>query len=151
METRRAAASPIKTSTSDCAGTTQALDRLLRPRTTAEFFARYWERRCLNVSRNCPDYFSDLLTISDVDAITGRTSSELRLVKADDDEVLHREAPTGPEGRPDIYYVYKAYTEGYTVIVNRLEVHWQPVASLCRELEGLLHHDAFGVAPQVSP
>jgi ribosomal protein L16 Arg81 hydroxylase len=37
------------------------------------FFEEYWEKRPLVVNRNQPEYFSSLLSLDEIDHVSGRT------------------------------------------------------------------------------
>jgi hypothetical protein len=44
-------------------------------------------------------------------------------------------------GMPDIYDTYRAYHEGYTIVVNQVHRRSAAVALLCRALEVISHHE----------
>jgi bifunctional lysine-specific demethylase and histidyl-hydroxylase NO66 len=124
------------------------LDWLLRPVPVTAFFGSYWETTPLLVSRENPDYFASLPGLDAVDElITATTSSAVRsagdgrIVRTDPGGVAsERSIRLGANGIPDIQDVYRAYHNGYTIIVNQLHRRSAAVALLCRVLENSLHH-----------
>lgn len=123
------------------------LARLLAPLKPAAFTRECWEKSPRAVFRRCAGYFSGLLSLSDLDSIvclSGSVSSEndMRLAKTEKGKFESRPVPRGADGRPDIYALYRAHRDGYTLIVNRIDSRWRPVAALCRALEYELHHKA---------
>ncbi|WP_369808551.1 MULTISPECIES: cupin domain-containing protein [unclassified Mycobacterium] len=61
-------------------------------------------------------------------------------MKAHDGESSTLPLPRAWDGTPDIYALYNAYNSGYTIIINRLQARWGPIAILCRSLEESLRH-----------
>lgn len=123
------------------------LARLLAPLKPAAFTRDCWEKSPRAVFRRRAGYFSGLLSLSDLDSIvclSGSVSSEndMRLAKTENGKFESRPVPLGADGRPDIYALYRAHRDGYTLIVNRIDSRWRPVAALCRALEYELHHKA---------
>jgi bifunctional lysine-specific demethylase and histidyl-hydroxylase NO66 len=124
------------------------LDWLLNPVTADHFAEAYWESRPLLITRNKPDYFTRLPRLDDMDELITATTSgstrsidDGRLVRARTDGGRdQREFRTAPNGIPDIQDVYRAYDEGYSVVLNRVHRRSASVAALCRALEADLHH-----------
>jgi ribosomal protein L16 Arg81 hydroxylase len=122
--------------------------RLLHPITSAEFFSEYWETRPLLISREDARHFHGLPGIDDVDElITSTTSNRLRpdddqfLVRSDSDALVsRRNVPLDAHGLPDVQDVYRAYHDGYSIVVNRIHRRSSAVADLCRALEVAFHH-----------
>src|SRR5262249_39973719 len=90
------------------------------------------------LERGAPGYYGDLLALDDVDALIGLSGllappqADFRLVKKGDDGPQMRPAPE--QAIAGLQDVYQAYADGFTIIVNRIERHWPPVAALCRGL-----------------
>jgi ribosomal protein L16 Arg81 hydroxylase len=109
---------------------------LLHPVEPAEFLASAWERQPLEISRGDPDRYGALPGLEDVDALA-LFPGDNRLVR------------TGPDGklserpwRPDVHHVYRAYDDGYTVVLSGIHARSPAVGALCRELEADLEHPA---------
>jgi len=120
------------------------LGKLLRPVEPPSFFRDYWEKSPCVIPRGNRKYYSDLFSIGDVDSLISLTSpapseSDLSVVRTEGGELSSRAILRTPDGIPDIYFLYKAYDEGYTLIVNGLHRRWGPIATLCSKLEGELH------------
>lgn len=116
------------------------LEDLLRPVTTAEFFAEYWERRPLLV-RGERGRFSGVFSSKDL----GRVLHYMRPLPPDDMKLVkgvHHYSLNwiNFDGSPRLDAVRGAWREGYTVIINALEKRWEPVAQLTASLHEQLHH-----------
>jgi len=117
-------------------GAIQVLNELLSPVTASTFWSDYWERQPLHVVRELPVWCSELPSIDDLDAIislmppSGAEAEGLRLVRAVAGRVEDSSIARGPDGRPDVPAVYRAYAQGWTVVVNRLHLRSAPVARL---------------------
>ena len=124
----------------------QALARCVDPVTAEEFFAEYWERRPLVVSRGEPGRFDDLLSEADVERLicsTGIRYPSFRLVKEGaqlDIGAYTREIPWRPPiaGVADVRRVLAEWEDGATIVLQALHLAWQPVAVFCRHLEQAL-------------
>lgn len=121
---------------------------LLDPVGVDEFLDAYWETEALLIQRDDPHYFAALPGLDDLDELITATTSgrarsigDGRLVKTDAGGVASsREIPLDREGIPDIQHVYRAYSEGHTLVLNRLHRRSSAVSLLCRAIEGALHH-----------
>lgn len=123
------------------------LNRIIAPLKPEAFHRDCWEQRPHAVLRGRSNYFADVLRLADLDAIvclSGSLSSDndMRLAKTMKGKFESRPVPKGADGRPDVYALYRAHRDGYTLIVNRIDSRWRPVAALCRALEAELHHKA---------
>ncbi|GET35385.1 cupin domain-containing protein [Microseira wollei] len=104
------------------------------------FFDEYWEKRPLVVSRQTPDYYTNLLTMADIDLIIyslGPDWKTLRLVKQGGffaHNFMH------PDGSANIVQLYNAYEQGYSIILLDLHKRWMPLSAFARELECFLNH-----------
>lgn len=111
------------------------LEDLLAPVSPGEFFEKYWERDRLHVSRRRSGLYDSLFSVQDIDRW-------LASAKAEDADALVLAAPEGADsgkkqGRPgDIGMgeIYELLAKGYSIVLNRLEKTWPPVARLRRML-----------------
>lgn len=135
------------------------LARLLHPVTPEGFLRTAWEKEPLLVSRAQPDYFKDLPSLDEVDELITTTTPGLRisgddasrLVRTDDKgHVSQRDFRMTTAGLPDIQDIYRAYHEGYTIVLNALHRRSSKVANLSRALEAALHHPV-GVNMYLTP
>jgi lysine-specific demethylase/histidyl-hydroxylase NO66 len=118
------------------------------PVATAGFLRTNWETQPLAIDRDSPRYFAALPGLDAVDELitatacgSSRSGDDGRLVRAEQDGTLsQRSFRLGPRGFPDIQDVYRAYDDGYSVVLNRLHFRSSSVATLCRKLEAELHH-----------
>ena len=102
-----------------------ALERLLSPLAPATFFQEIWEQRHHLVKRQAADYYADLFSIDDLDAVIGLSDlvgarpAELRLIRQQADRFDVRPGPD--QTIASLRDVYDAYASGYTVVLNSLE------------------------------
>ncbi|GAA3218711.1 hypothetical protein GCM10010468_42330 [Actinocorallia longicatena] len=110
-----------------------------------EFFGGHHESAPLHVPGE-PERFRDLPQLADVDFLLTATVSD-RIRPVDGERLVRSEAGGGLTERRvrtlsslavDVQDVYRAYDEGFTLIVNRLHRRHDAVARLCRELQAQL-------------
>lgn len=120
------------------------LRKLLAPLTKERFLRESWEKKPV-LLRGSARRFERLLRIADLDALAcfgvlSSSESDVRLAKTDGKEFTSRPVRAAAGGMPDPYGLYRAHHEGQTLIINRVDARWAPVAALCRALEWELHH-----------
>lgn len=104
------------------------------------FFNEYWEKRPLVVDNRDSNYYSNLLTMADIDLIVYSLQPDwktLRIVKGGGffaQNFMH------PDGSANIVQLYNAYEQGYSIILLNLEKRWMPLSGFARELECFLNH-----------
>ncbi|MFF2012365.1 cupin domain-containing protein [Streptomyces sp. NPDC058195] len=134
------------------------LDWILHPIASPEFFGAHWEKRPLLIERGNVDYFAGIPGLDSVDdLITStcggdpRTSGDVRIIRNDQKGNSSELAPRlHGNGTPDIQDIYRAYQEGYSIVVNGIHLRSAAVANLSRNLEGNLHH-RVGVNMYLTP
>ena len=108
---------------------------LIAPCDSETFFSDVWERRPFVIERHAPEYYRTLLTLSDVDRVltTGNLKyPEIRLTKVDDPQDADKY--TFPDGRIDPVAVCKLFSNGTTIILERMQLHIPTLENLCRHL-----------------
>lgn len=122
------------------------LRSFLHPLTPEELFGEYWEKKPYLALHRDRLVQPPLLSIADVDALIQLTTTEkdIKIVKMDGEDYSFRQAPRSADGSPDIFSLYRAHQDGYTIIVYNMQRRWGPVADLCRSLEAALHHRVRG-------
>ena len=122
---------------------------LLHPIAGVDFLRNHWETQPLFISRNDPDYFKDLPGLDAIDElITATTSGRTRgsvndgyVVKTHrNGDLTERPIRVDDTGIPDIQDIYRAYHDGYSIVVNQVHRRSAAVALLCRTLEASIHH-----------
>jgi ribosomal protein L16 Arg81 hydroxylase len=115
--------------------------RLIHPITPEEFFQEYWEQKPLLVCRKEPTYYHELFRMDDVDAVLHycRPKPPDILVVQNQDRLVADTYITD-QGTVNLHQLYKAYDEGYTIIINALERFWPPLARCCHGLKETLNH-----------
>jgi len=125
-----------------------SLERLLDPVAPAAFFEEHWEVAPLLVARDDPHHFADLPGLEAVDELIATTTPSRvrpaegeRLVRSEPGGSLSEQAVrVGANAVPDVQSVYRAYDDGYTVVVNQVHRRSSAVGRLCRGLQAALHH-----------
>lgn len=125
------------------------LDTMIAPMDAATFFSEYWEKRPLVLSRETPDYYSGLCSPAGIDEVLSSTDVRypaIRLIRNGPD--LPPEAYTHDlrsrryvfTGVCDTERVWLEYQRGATILLQRFERSWGPLAHLCRNLEARVCH-----------
>jgi hypothetical protein len=124
-----------------------AFEKLLRPLGPERFLAEIWNRKPYVISGRHADHYADLVTTADMDAIIGMSDLDpsaperfIELVRYGASGQEAKPIPRTRHGLPDLQHVYQAYAEGYSINANFLQRRWQPVSSLCLDLQRVLHH-----------
>jgi hypothetical protein len=125
---------------------------VVAPVSLPEFFQTYWEQRPLHLARGDSGYYDGLFSVADLDVLLAQSRPrypQLRVATKD------RPLPIaglleagwaspvipGQALDDDMSYLYGAYADRYTVIVE-LELLWRAVSHLCRDIDETLHHKA---------
>lgn len=122
------------------------LDWLISPIDRGVFFQDFWDKEPVVIHRKSPGYHDRLPGLDQVDGLmtTSVYSADRldgRLIRTNSDgSVSRRSFKISTEGRLDIHDVYRAYDQGHTVILNRIESKSAAVGALCRQVEMDIHH-----------
>lgn len=120
------------------------LEQLIAPLSLTTFLAQYWEKRPLIIKRSRSDYYTGTISMRDVDTLLKHHRIKypnIKLGKAEKGgfsiELLEGMNPNEIEsyGVPLLYRLSRAYTQGDTIVLNRLNNYWEPLATFCRNLE----------------
>lgn len=113
-----------------------SLDGLLHPVTVDQWLADYWEKDCLWITREDPDYFRYLIDWQDLEEILLLHRSDprdiLQLVPPPDSGVKreHRKLSTIGAGE-----VYKSLQQGHTIVFNFMQSLRPRLAELARRIK----------------
>ena len=115
--------------------------QLIHPLEPEHFFDVYWEQKPLHLPRRSPAYYQHLLKMEDVDSILqfSRPKPPELLVVQNQEQMLPERYVT-PTGDLNLNQLYKAYDEGYSIIVNGLDRFWGPMSACCQALRAYLNH-----------
>src|SRR5690606_38363055 len=114
---------------------------LIHPTTPAAFFDEYWERKPPVVARSDPEYFRDVFStvaLGEVIYQSRQHPPDIRVVREQQDLLPDRYIAA--DGGIHLNQLYKAYDEGYSIVVNGLQRFWGPVASLVRAVRSTITH-----------
>jgi ribosomal protein L16 Arg81 hydroxylase len=127
------------------------LASLLAPTDTGDFFARYWEREPLLITRNNRELYSDLPTSTDFEfmlsSLTEPQGGWFSLVK----ERGRRpsDAMLTEEGQLNLLEIYDAYRDGYSLLLNQVQKRHRATGLLCRKLEADLSESGVILARHI--
>jgi hypothetical protein len=122
--------------TSTDPGSTWSLRALLDPVPEPIFFRDHFEKEPLHVQRARPDYFSDLVSLDDIDRIV--TTCDFyhpNVMLAREGATIGREEFSGGDGKLDVASLLALHADGATLVLNQLEDMIAPVSALCGALE----------------
>jgi hypothetical protein len=118
---------------------------LIHPRETGEFFQEHWEREPLIIADRDPEYYKDLLTRADLEAIIASTELRASDIRIANEDYLRNEdflvsSKNKTDGAVDLNKLFLAYQEGCTIILVALQRRWRPLSYFSRKLEKLLSY-----------
>ncbi len=105
---------------------------LIDPCSPKEFKGDYYERRLCRIARADRNYYSGLVTWSDLDTVLGchgATHPEVRLTRGDED--IPKDSYTNRAGRIDARRVSRHFDDGATIIFNQLQRRIPTLGQLC--------------------
>ena len=102
---------------------TDMLEKIIDPVPVADFRRAHWEKAPLHVTRPMPEWCRELPVVHDLDSLVALAALEdwnsLRIVQSQ--AGLPAEMPLrGKDGPRGIEAVYRAYAQGWSVLVNGL-------------------------------
>ena len=113
-----------------------SFDQAIAPVTVRDFFDHSFEKRHLVIRRGQADYYSSLLSSTDIDwavSTLGLSVPEVNVVQADRDITAADFAYDS--GFVDPVAVNQLFAEGATVILSNLQERLPKLANFCRDLE----------------
>lgn len=126
-------------------------ENFLSPVSSDEFFANYWERDRLHVSRGRSDFYDSVFSMQDIDRWLGSA-------KTNEADAVVLAAPVGANSgkkqcRPSeigMGEIYALFSKGYSLVLNHLEETWPPVARL-RDMLGETFCGNIGINVYLTP
>jgi len=127
-----------------------ALEFILAPRTTTEFFQRHFEKLPLHVERNDPAYFAAVYAVGDVEdalVVGAREPENFALVKAGSPEIEEsdftyerpsirwRQTGKGPRRWIDARKAVTYFADGYTLIIKDAALFSARLQRFCNALQ----------------
>ncbi len=117
-----------------------ALRQLLAPISTRTFLARYWEQKPLRIGRPLPGWCRTLPRSADMDALLACTAArDIRIVRASAGKGTETTFAQS-DNRPDMAAIYRAYGEGWSMVVNGVDRMLPAVRHLAAELADTVSH-----------
>lgn len=118
------------------AGVLMDFGKAIAPMTRETFFAEYFERRHFVIRREDRDYYRDLLSVTDIDAVltqTVLTTDELNMVNKGN--AVPFDDFCVPAGSIDPVRVAACFAQGATIILPVLHRRLPALLAYCRALE----------------
>jgi ribosomal protein L16 Arg81 hydroxylase len=123
------------------------LSTLLAPVGVETFFHDYWEKQSLHVAGREGNYYADVFTTADMDAVIAFTRPKFAEAAAFSGEaprpksfvqgwLAERVAPENAS-YPSIDDLQRVYAQGRTVVIMTMQQRWPALAVLCRRLESV--------------
>ena len=115
-------------------GTALNLEALISPKTATEFFDTFWEKSFLLLTRNQPQFFSELVCQDEIQKVLDSASygaHEIRLAHAERAIYAHEYLNSNTV---DIPRVSELFWRGSTVIVSGAHRRHAKLAALCKAL-----------------
>jgi ribosomal protein L16 Arg81 hydroxylase len=110
-------------------------DWLLSPIPKCRFFSDYWERSSLFIKRNCPDYYRDVLSLSEVDNVICSANIQLTNIRMVQGSVhVPAEDFVASDGLIDPIEVLKFFERGNTIILEHMHKQQNGLRKLCEGL-----------------
>lgn len=130
---------------------TLRFEDFLAPVSPNEFFTNYWERDRLHISRRRSGLYDSVFSMQDIDRW-------LASAKVNESDAVVLAAPAGSDSGKKQYRsgeigmgeIYDLFSKGYSLVLNRLEETWPPVARL-REMLGETFCGDIGVNVYLTP
>lgn len=114
--------------------------RLIYPLSTKLFVEEYWQQRPLIVRDRDPEYYGDLVKISDIDRIIYSLQPDWRKMRLIKKGGFLASNYMNADGSPNLVQVYNAYQKGYSIALYDLEQRWASLSALTRNLEDFFNH-----------
>jgi ribosomal protein L16 Arg81 hydroxylase len=109
---------------------------VIHPMPKDRFFEDHFESKQLQIQRASPDYFSELLSMDEIDRFLTSNSfrtSEVFLVNAE--RPVGIDDFTSKNGLIDVSKVFRLHAEGATIILNRINAYHKQLSDLCAACE----------------
>lgn len=117
------------------------LEKLIAPICPESFRAEQWEKEPVHISRPWPDWCSELPNIKDIDGIVSSGASHsIRMVRTDSDGLRQWVPDRKNNSPPNMSAIYRAYAEGWTLIVGSVHRVSAPIANLAAKLRDELFY-----------
>eukprot|EP01101_Sappina_pedata_P007445 TRINITY_DN3943_c0_g1_i1.p1 TRINITY_DN3943_c0_g1~~TRINITY_DN3943_c0_g1_i1.p1 ORF type:complete len:445 (-),score=85.20 TRINITY_DN3943_c0_g1_i1:153-1487(-) len=101
---------------------------------SAQFFESHWEKAPLHIRRNNPDFYSQILTLTNFDSILDLALESPNWVG---DVLIFKDFKQIKCSRLDIH---AAYLDGASVVINHSDKLWEPLNRICRGLRPEFNH-----------
>ena len=128
-------------------------EQLLHPLDAEVFFREYWRQKPLVMTRNSPDRFCGMFSVSDVEAIVAYRQlqySQLKVARVGEDARASQAYYVDSASTADTNRLFHSYDRGESIVLNFLQSYWEPAARLCAAFERRLGFPA-GANAYITP
>ncbi len=117
-------------------------ESVIAPLTSQSFFVDYFEKKHLVIRRDNPDYFSSLLSVSEIDRVLTQQmipGEEMQMVRSG--KGIPAEEFQTPSGFIDPVRAARLFDEGATIVLPGLQKRVAALAAYCRSMETVFNVD----------
>ena len=114
-------------------------ENILHPLTHEQFFSEHWEQSPLHIERNDPEYFIELLSVAEIEALLSAGNQffpDVQLVNSNADTPVAEY--TGENQKIVTPGLWRHYHAGATLIVSGAARRFPKIGNLCRRISGEL-------------
>jgi hypothetical protein len=135
------------------------LSILMNPEEEKIFFQDYFEKFPMVLSRKCPEYFSQIFTLEDINNIFPSWDLEGFAIKVPGIENfdLFEGLPPGEKLRREkntrrkVKELFKLYGKGYPILLNDMHKNWPPINEICYSIQNELNVESIGATACLFP
>jgi bifunctional lysine-specific demethylase and histidyl-hydroxylase NO66 len=118
-----------------------ALARLVAPIPRGQFIETYWEQRPLWIPRPLPRWCKQLPLAANLDdLLLHSTAKDVRIVRTQHGTLGEADVVQTGDGRVNMAAVYRAYHDGWTIIINAVDGKVPGISRLAAELSESISH-----------
>ena len=114
--------------------------QLIYPLSQQSFIEEYWQKRPLVVRDRDRDYYGELVKMTDIDHIIYSLQPDWRQMRLIRQGNFFAKSFMNADGSPNLIEIYRAYQQGFTVVLYGLEQRWSSLSALARNLEDFFNH-----------
>ena len=116
------------------------INELLHPHSVDEFFHEVFEKRPLLVQRQCPDYYGNLLGISDLDDLLKNPVIQSKYIRMHQQGKEIAMSHWSRNGLVNVDHICKLFNQGATFIINGGHRFFPQLDHFCQTVEQQLYY-----------
>lgn len=127
-----------------------SFESFLAPISPEAFFAEYWEKKPLLIQRHDPTYYQFLFSRNELEHILAFARLQPGELELNRNSQPLSGNILNADGTANLSQVYKAYEQGYTIVLNHLSMFHEPSTLLYQQLEAVFNHPV-GINTYLTP